>query len=159
MELWSPDCFLLASWLMSPANRVGTPAPRLSSACYAVDVPADSWLTYPSRTSSRTAAGSRSAGSPYPPPHGDDQAEPVSRSSLAIRELRRQLELAVAPAVEEHRARRPVLAAEDPRRGPHGAVALERAAGVVEELDLAHAAEAAAPLPGAGADPRAARTA
>src|SRR6266516_1666529 len=66
-----------------------------------------------------------------PTPARGQQAEPVSRRCLAIRELRRQLLLAGGSPVQHHGTGRAVLPSEEPRRRPDGTVPLQRATGVV----------------------------
>src|SRR5207302_1446137 len=63
----------------------------------------------------------------------------------AVGKLRGELHLVRPPPVQPDRAGRPRTAAEQPGRRPDRAVALERIAGAVEELDLAHRPEPAAP--------------
>src|SRR5207249_4974665 len=73
---------------------------------------------------------------PVAPAAGTDQAEPLARRRLAVGELRRQLDLGVA-AVEEHGAWRSLAAAEEAGRRVERAVALDRVAGRLEELEFA----------------------
>src|SRR5436309_16079539 len=76
------------------------------------------------------------------------QAETVARLRPAVGELGWQLLLALGAEVEPHGAGRARLAAEQSRRGPDRALAFERVSGRVEELDLSHAPEPAAPPAG-----------
>src|SRR5439155_19548490 len=82
---------------------------------------------------------------------GADQAEPLSRGRLPVWELRRQLGLAVAAAVEDHGSPRTLAAAEEARRRVDGAIALDGVARWLDEDELADRAEAAPPAARAGA--------
>src|SRR3712207_2919017 len=99
----------------------------------------------PSRTSSRTAPGSRSAGSPYPPAAG-----PTVRTVSPAAALRSGIFDGNASSSGRSRVRT-VGPAEDAARRPLVAVGLDREPAGLGELRVAHGPEASAPPARSGA--------